>query len=59
MSGIADKPENYKKVTYEITEGSNGTQLTITQDNNATLDEKNHSEQNWKIVLEGLKKLLE
>lgn len=59
MSGVQDIPENYKKVTYEITAGDNGTVLTITQDNNATQEAKKHSEQNWKIVLEGMKKLLE
>jgi hypothetical protein len=36
-----------------------GTRLSLTQDNNATQEEAEHSEQNWKIVLEGIKKLLE
>ncbi len=35
------------------------TKLTITQDNNATEDEKMHSEQNWKMMLDGVKKMLE
>jgi uncharacterized protein YndB with AHSA1/START domain len=59
MSGVADSPENYKKVTYKLTPEKKGTRLTITQDNNASEEEKNHSEGNWKIVLEGLKKLVE
>ncbi len=59
MSGLEDKPENYKRVTYELSPENAGTRLTLTQDNNATEDEKNHSEQNWKMVLEGLKKLIE
>ena len=33
--------------------------LTVTQDNNATPEEASHSSQNWKMVLEGIKKLLE
>ncbi len=36
-----------------------GTQLTITQDNNATQEDADHSAQNWNMVLDGLKKLLE
>ncbi|HVZ67645.1 MAG TPA: SRPBCC family protein [Patescibacteria group bacterium] len=60
MGGLEDKPENYKKVTYELTPIDNGgTKVTITQDNNPTLEDKNHSEQNWTMTLESLKKLLE
>ncbi len=59
MTSIPDLPENYKKVTYELTPEDGRTKLTLTQDNNATEEEKNHSEQNWKMVLDGLKKILE
>ncbi len=59
MSGKEDKPENYNKVSYELSPAEGGTKVTITQDNNPTEDSKTHSEQNWKMVLEGLKKLLE
>lgn len=59
MAGLADIPENYKKVTYELMEIGDNTKLTLTQDNNVTEEDKNHSEQNWKMVLDGLKKLLE
>jgi uncharacterized protein YndB with AHSA1/START domain len=59
MSGVADSPENYKKVTYKLTPEKTGTRLTITQDNNATEEEQKHSEGNWKMVLDGLKKLVE
>jgi hypothetical protein len=40
MSGLVDSPENYKKVTYALSPDKGGTRLTITQDNNATEDEK-------------------
>ena len=43
----------------ELSTEGDGTRLTITQDNNATQEEANHSEQNWKRVLDGIKKLLE
>jgi len=36
-----------------------GTRLSIIQDNNATQQDADHSAQNWQMVLDGLKKLLE
>ena len=59
FSGLPDVPENYKTVRYELSAEGSGTRLTITQDNNSTQEEANHSEQNWKMVLDGIKKLLE
>jgi uncharacterized protein YndB with AHSA1/START domain len=59
LSGLPDVPENYKTVRYELSAESDGTRLTITQDNNDTQEDANHSEQNWKIVLDGMKKLVE
>ena len=59
MAGFPDLPENYKTVRYELSPEGPATRLTITQDNNATPEEANHSSQNWKMVLEGIKKLLE
>lgn len=59
MSGIEDKPENYVIVTYELSESNNATTLTITQENIPDEKTKEHSEQNWRKVLEDLKKLLE
>jgi len=59
LSGLPDIPENYKTVRYELTVESSGTKLTITQDNNNSQEEADHSSQNWKMVLEGIKKLLE
>ena len=59
MAGLPDALENYKTVRYELSPDGSGTRLTITQDNNANQDEANHSSQNWKMVLEGIKKLLE
>lgn len=59
VSGLSDEPENYKKVTYELEESKGNTKLFLTQDNNSTEEEKKHAENNWKIVLDGLKKLLE
>lgn len=59
LSGLPDLPENYKTVRYELSTDGSGTRLTITQDNNADQEEANHSGENWKMVLDGIKKLLE
>jgi len=59
LSGVPDIPENYHTVTYTLTSRGDSTEVTITQDNNASEEEKEHSEQNWKTVLAGMKKLLE
>jgi uncharacterized protein YndB with AHSA1/START domain len=59
LSGLPDIPENYNTVRYELSPEDGGTRLSIIQDNNATQEAAEHSEQNWNIVLDGLKKLLE
>lgn len=59
MSGKEDKEENYAHVIYELSEQSGKTVLTITQDNNADEKSRQHSEENWNTVLEGLKHLVE
>jgi uncharacterized protein YndB with AHSA1/START domain len=58
-SGVPDSPENYHTVTYTLSGKGESTEVAITQDNNSTEEEKVHSEENWKKVLEGMKKLLE
>jgi uncharacterized protein YndB with AHSA1/START domain len=59
LSGAPDTPENYQTVRYELSPERSGTRLTIIQDNNASKEEAAHSEQNWQMVLSGIKKLLE
>jgi hypothetical protein len=59
LSGLPDVPENYQTVRYELAAEGNGTRLTITQDNNGSQEEANHSEQNWNYVLDTMKKLLD
>jgi hypothetical protein len=56
---LPDVPESYQTVRYELATEGGGTKLTVTQDNNVTQEDASHSEQNWKIVLDGIKKLLE
>jgi uncharacterized protein YndB with AHSA1/START domain len=59
LSGVSDSPENYHTVIYELSGRGGNTQVTITQDNNASEEEKADSERNWNMMLDGLKKLLE
>ncbi len=59
LEGLPDLPENYKTVRYELSPEGRGTRLTLIQDNNASQADADHSAQNWSMVLEGLKKLLE
>ena len=59
LEGLPDTPENYKTVSYELSSQGSQTQLTVTQDNNASEEAARHSEQNWQMVLGGLKKVVE
>jgi uncharacterized protein YndB with AHSA1/START domain len=47
-------------ITIELAEkGPSQTEVTLSQDNNATEEAREHSEKNWQMMLDGLKKLLE
>ncbi|MES2488092.1 MAG: SRPBCC family protein [Bacteroidota bacterium] len=59
MSGKEDKPENYNLVTYALEENGDITTVTLTQDNIATEDEKEHMIANWNHVLAELKNVAE
>ncbi len=59
MSGIPDTPENYMIVSYILESVGNQTKLIITQENIASKDDQQHSEHNWNIVLDGIRKVVE
>ena len=59
LSGQPDVPENYHTVTVELSGAGGQTHVSLAQDNNASEEAREHSEQNWRMMLEGLKKLLE
>jgi uncharacterized protein YndB with AHSA1/START domain len=59
LSGKPDLPENYHTVTIQLATDGVRTMVSLSQDNNETAEEREHSEQNWKMMLEALKKLLE
>lgn len=57
-SDLEDKPENYLLVIYEVKQVNDGTELTITQ-SNYDEEKARHSSENWRVIIEGLKKLIE
>jgi uncharacterized protein YndB with AHSA1/START domain len=59
MGGKEDRPENYNNVIYELQPKGEQTIVTISQDNIDTEEQLKHMDQNWGIVLDSMKKLLE
>jgi len=59
MMGLENIPENYYNITYELSESGGITTLVITQDGVKNQEAADHSEQNWKTVFDGLKKIIE
>lgn len=59
LSGLPDTPENHHRVAIELSELGPQTRVSLAQDNNANEEARQHSEKNWKTMLDGLKKLLE
>jgi uncharacterized protein YndB with AHSA1/START domain len=59
FSGTEDKPENYATIGYSLEEKNGETVVSILQDGIKTKEARDHSEQNWKMVMNNLKELLE
>jgi len=59
LTGVPDVPENYHTVTIELSSDENRTLVMLTQDNNPDEEARQHSEQNWGMILSSLKKVLE
>jgi uncharacterized protein YndB with AHSA1/START domain len=59
LSGLPDVPENYHTVTIYLTSQGEQTHVSLTQDHNATEEERAHSEKNWDMMLIALKNYLE
>ena len=59
LSGLPDTPEHSHTVTIDLTANGTGTDVTLAQDHNATEAARMHSEKNWKMMLDGLKKYVE
>jgi uncharacterized protein YndB with AHSA1/START domain len=59
LAGLPDRPENYHTVSIQLAPDGQGTRVSLTQDNNPTDEARAHSEKNWGMMLEGLKKYVE
>jgi len=67
LSGQPDAPESYHTVTIELADDpahspahpGAGTQILLSQDNNPDEQARHHSEQNWTVMLAGLKTYLD
>ena len=59
LSGAEDVPANYHTLVYELECRGSTTHVSLSQDNNASVDEADRSTNNWETVLKGLKDLVE
>ena len=59
LAGKSDKPENYHNLVVSLVPSGKNTRVTLEQDNNATEEERAHSQKNWAMTLGALKKFVE
>ncbi len=59
LSGLADEPGNYHTVTIALSPGDAGTRVSLSQDGNSTAEARDHSEGNWRMMLDSLKEYVE
>jgi len=59
LAGLPDAPENYHTVTIDLSSEPGTIRVSLSQDNNLTEQARDHSEKNWRTMLESLKMLLE
>jgi len=59
FSGMPDVHENYQIVTFKLDAINGRTLLQLTQQNILSEESKKHSKENWSMVLNGLKELVE
>jgi uncharacterized protein YndB with AHSA1/START domain len=59
LLGLPDRPENYHTVTIELRGEGSHTLVSLAQDNNPTREARAHSEENWGMMLAGLKTFVE
>ena len=59
LTGQPDVPENYHTLTYELQERGTSTHLSLSQDNNASEEEAEHSRGMWEMLVSGVKEAAE
>jgi uncharacterized protein YndB with AHSA1/START domain len=59
LSGQPDEAENYHTLTYELTGDGSRTHLKLSQDNNGSQEEADHSRGMWEMLVKGVKEAAE
>ena len=59
LTGQDDLSESYHTLVYELDENDGVTTVSLSQDNNGSEEEAEHSRANWQMMLDGLKKQVE
>ena len=59
FSSLPDNPENYAIVTFDLQPQAQSTRLTVTQDRCTSEESRQHSGQNWNMVLKSIKEIVE
>lgn len=59
LTGQPDVPENYHTIAVELAPDGDGTRVSLAQDGNADAKARDHAQQNWEMVLAGLKEHVE
>ena len=59
LSGQEDAPENYHTLTWTLEDQSGSTELTLSQDNNASAEEAEHSKGMWDSLVKSVKAIAE
>ena len=59
LTGQPDAPENYHTLTYELDDHGTSTHLKLTQDNNSSQEEAEHSKGMWDMLVTKVKEAAE
>ncbi|MES2224674.1 MAG: SRPBCC domain-containing protein [Patescibacteria group bacterium] len=59
LEGKTETVENIHTITITLSSLGNDITVTLSQDNNQTVEARRHSEKNWQMMLDGMKKFLE
>jgi uncharacterized protein YndB with AHSA1/START domain len=59
LGGKDDRPENYHRLLYQLEEREGKTHVSLSQDNNPSVEAAAHSRANWEKMLVGLKQVVE
>lgn len=59
FAGLADIPENYQKITYQLAEVSGAVRLTVVQQNHRSEEARSNSEGHWQQALAAFRQVAE